>query len=312
MTVAVVLAPLVTGCGRSAGGDDAVPAKTSETNTDNVAVATPAATSESTAEPDTATDAGGATPQRIVSLSPTATEMLFAVGAGEQVVAVDEFSNYPPEAPVTDLSGWQPNVEAISGYEPDLVVSESPIDGIVAIGAENLVLEAPKNIEGSYTQIEQLGLLTGHPEEAADVVASMRSSIEAAVDRTADLETKTYYHELGTELYTATSNTFIGSVYGLFNLDNIADAADSDGSAAGYPQLTEEYIIDADPDLIFLADTIGYAQTPETVAERPGWDQLSAVKDGHVIELNDDIASRWGPRLPEFVETVAKAVENAQ
>ncbi len=260
-----------------------------------------------------ATDDGEVTiearPEAIVSLSPSATEMLFAIGAGDQVVAVDEFSYYPEEAPVTDLSGFETNVEAVGEYSPDLIVASGPIEGIDVLGAPVIVQFAPADIEGSYAQIEQLGVATGHVGDAAELVGQMQADLRAAVASVPEFETPpTYFHEVGTEYYTATSATFAGSVYSLFGLENVADAADPDGEFAGYPQMTEEAIIDADPDLIFLADTIGYEQSAETVAARPGWESISAVENGNVIELNDDIASRWGPRIVEMVETIAAAL----
>jgi iron complex transport system substrate-binding protein len=144
-------------------------------------------------------------PQRIVSLSPTGTEMLFAIGAGDQVVAVDSFSYYPPEAPVTDLSGWEPNVEAIAGYEPDVVLSSGPIEGLDAIGTENLVLDAATNLDDIYAQIEQLGALTGHVGGAAELVLQMQTDIDAALAAAPNRDVAlTYYHELDDTLYSVT------------------------------------------------------------------------------------------------------------
>lgn len=271
---------------------------------------------ESDAFPVTLTTASGdveipAMPEQIISLSPSATEMLFAVGAGDQVVAVDEYSNYPAEAPTSELSGYTPNIEAISSYGPDLVIAAGPIEGIDVLGAPMLILGAATNLDDVYTQIEQLGAATGHVGEAAAVVGNMQTEVEAIQASLPELdEPLTYFHELGTEFYTATSSTFIGSVYDMVGLENIADPADADGSSFGYPQLTEEAIIDADPDLIFLADTIGYGMTAEAVGERPGWGEMAAVQNGNVIELNDDVASRWGPRITELLATVAEAIKN--
>jgi iron complex transport system substrate-binding protein len=118
----------------------------------------------------------------------------------------------------------------------------------------------------------------------------------------------TYYHELGPELYSLTSSTFAGSIYSLLGLQNIADPADADGAAFGYPQLSAEFIVEADPDLIFLADTICCQQNEAAVKERPGWDTLTAVNEGGVVELNDDVASRWGPRIVDFLQSVADGV----
>ena len=246
---------------------------------------------------------------RIVSISPTSTEMLFAVGAGDLVVAVDSFSYFPAEAPVTDLSGFEPNVEAIAGYEPTVVFSSFPVEGLDALGIENMVLPAAVSFDDVYAQIEQVGAATGHVGEAAEVVANMQTDIAAVIDTLPEREVPlTYYHELDPTLYSVTSDTFIGEVYTLLGLVSAVDAADPDGAAFGYPQLTEEYLVTADPDIIFLADTICCEQTAETVAARAGWDQLSAVQAGNVVELNDDTVSRWGPRLVEFIETAGNAI----
>ena len=246
----------------------------------------------------------------IVSLSPTATEMLFAIGAGDQVVAVDNFSNFPPEAPlIDDLSGFEPNVEAIAGFGPTLVVSQSPIEGLDALSIENLVLPAAVTFDDVYSQIEQLGATTGNIGEAAEVVSEMQTEIDAVLaalpERDAPLS---YYHELDDTLFSVTSSTFIGEVYSLLGLVNAADPADADGSAFGFPQLNAEFLVTADPDIIFLADTKCCGQNAETVAARPGWETLSAVTNGNIVELDDDIASRWGPRLVEFIQVAGEAV----
>ncbi len=260
---------------------------------------------------DDAPDIDDASVMQIVSLSPTATEMLFAVGAGDLVVAVDAFSYYPADAPVTDLSGYEPNVEAIAGFEPTLVVSEAPIEGLDAIGIENLVLPAAITIDDVYAQIELIGAATGNVGDAAQLVGEMQTDIAAVIDALPDRDTPlSYYHELDNTLYSVTSNTFIGEVYKMLGLVNVADAADPDGEFFGYPQLNEEFLVTADPDIIFLADTLCCEQTAETAAARPGWDQLQAVENGNIVELNDDVVSRWGPRLVEFIETAGAAVAN--
>jgi iron complex transport system substrate-binding protein len=250
-------------------------------------------------------------PERIVSISPTATEMLFAIGAGDQVEAVDDQSNYPPEAPTTKLSGFEPNAEAIVGYDPDLVIASDDhpdvSKALEAVDVPFLVQSAAATLEDSYDQLEQLGVATGHEDAATEVAESMESEIDTVV---ADLpefdDAPTYYHELDDTYFRATSETFIGQVYGLMGLENIADEAK--GSGSGYPQLSAEYIIDADPDLIFLADTKCCGQSAETVAKRPGWDRISAVKNDGVVELDDDIASRWGPRIVDYVKIVAEHI----
>jgi iron complex transport system substrate-binding protein len=252
-------------------------------------------------------------PTRIVSLSPTATEDLFAVGAGEQVIAVDDQSNYPRETPRTKLSGYTPNAEAVAGYRPDLVVASSDANGLVRalekLDIPVLVEPAAPTLSGAYVQINQLGRATGHTRAAGQLVKRLRTEIAALVTATPRTPTLTVYHELGPDYFSATSKTFIGRIYALFGLRNIADSADTTGS--GYPKLAGEYVIASDPDLIVLSDTKCCGQTPITVARRAGWGGIKAVHKGDVIPVNDDIASRWGPRIVDFTRVVAAAVKRA-
>ena len=249
-------------------------------------------------------------PVRIVSLSASATESLFAVGAGKQVVAVDDQSNYPAEAPKTKLSGFTPNLEAIVGYKPDLVlISNDTKDlaaGLTKLKVPVLVLPAANTIDDSYSQIEVIGAATGHLADSAILVSRMRSDIAKLTEKVAKrAKPVTFYHELDDTFYSVTSKTFIGSIYTLAGLTNIADAADKD--SGGYPQLTNEYIIAQNPDLIFLADTKCCKQSAQTVAARPGWGDLNAVKKSQVVALDDDIASRWGPRIVDQFRTIVEA-----
>jgi iron complex transport system substrate-binding protein len=253
-------------------------------------------------------------PRRIVSLSPTATENLFAVGAGRQVVAVDSLSNYPPRAPRTNLSGYRPNAEAIAGYRPDLVVVRSDggiVDELEKLNITVIVDPEAGSLPDAYRQIRQLGNATGFPKRAAALVVRMRSRINTAVKSVRGKGRGfSLYHELTTNYYSATSKTFVGQVYKLFGLRNIADAAGSGGGV--YPQLSGEYIVAANPDLIFLADSRCCGQNVETVASRPGWENIAAVRRRQVFALHDDVVSRWGPRIVSFVQQVAAAVRNAR
>ena len=256
-------------------------------------------------------DAGDA-PEAIVSLSPTATEMLFAIGAGDQVVAVDDQSDHPEGVPVTDLSGYEPNVEAVASYEPDMVVaSELPADitdGLEALDIEVVDVPAATALEDTYDQLAELGEATGHEDEAADLVETMRSDIDELAASVPEREAPpTYFHELDDTLYTATSDTFIGEIYALAGLENIADAADPDGEFGGYPQLSPEFVLDADPDFVFLGDNECCGQDASTFAARPGFAELTAVTEGRVVQLDDDISSRWGPRVVEFLQSIIDA-----
>ena len=223
--------------------------------------------------------------------------MLFAIGAGHQVVAVDEDSDYPKDAPRTSLSGLEPNVEAIAKYRPQLVViSYNPSNfekTMERLGVKVLLQDAPSNLAGAYAQIEQLGRVTGRVTAADALDARMQRQIHAAL-RSAPHFSKapTFFYELDQGGYSVTSTTFVGKLLTMFGLHDIADAAK--GSSDGYPDLSTEYIVKSNPNLIFLADTICCHQSLSTVAKRPGYGALTAVKDGDVFGLNDDIASRSG------------------
>lgn len=254
-----------------------------------------------------------ARPERIVSLSPSATESLFAIDAGDQVVAVDEYSYYPEEAPVVEgLSGHRPNVESVLTHDPDLVIvsdeDDSLSQGMEAVGVPVLVLPAANDLGDAYAQIETLGAATGNVGDAAEVVKDMTTEIDEAIDsvpgelRDAGLK---YYHEVSSDHYSVTDDTFLGAVYKEFGLTSIATGD------TGYPQLSAEAIVDADPDLIFLANATSESMTADDVAARPGWDQIAAVKNGNITALDEDLASRWGPRLPEFFRSIAQALSDA-
>ncbi len=274
-------------------------------------------TTEAAAFPVTVeTDSGPVTidsqPNAIISLSPTATEMLFAIGAGEQVIAVDDQSNYPPEAPMTDLSGFTPNLEAILALEPDLVViSFDPgglAEGLGAAEVPVLTLGTAASLDDAMSQFLVLGAATGNPTQAEEVVRQIQDDLTAAVEAAAGAgEEVTYYYEISSDLYSATSATFIGEIFGLYGMVNIADEADPDGSAFGFPQLSSEYIVAKDPDIIFLSNTL-YGESAATVAARPGWEAMSAVKNGNIVELDSDVASRWGPRIVEFAQAITDAL----
>ena len=253
-----------------------------------------------------------AMPTRIVSMSPTATEMLFAIGAGDQMVAADSYSNHPSDAPTTKLSAYEPNAEAIANYEPDLVVyAEDPGDLLSSLDKLKIPAisePAAATLDDVYAQIEQLGQATGHPDEASAQVDALKTKIKSVVDEVGDAgKGMPYYYELDDTYYSVTSDTFVGAVLGELGLKNIADAAK--GASSGYPQLSAEYIVQADPDLILLADTKCCAQDAEKVAKRPGWQDLSAVQNGGVVELDDDVASRWGPRIADLLQQVGDAVQ---
>lgn len=253
-------------------------------------------------------------PTRIVSLSPTATDDLYAVGAGSQVAAVDAYSTYPPQAPVTKLSETDPNVEAIAGYQPDLVVVADDSSHIVAALAKlsiPVLVEPPaSNLNDAYGEIQQLATATDHTDQGKSVVGGIQAQVDAIVHSAPHpTHPLTVYHELDQTFYSATSHTFIGQIYTLLGITNIADKA---GVSGDYPQLSAEYVIASNPDLVVLADTVCCGQTAATVASRPGWSNITAVKNGGVVAVDDSIASQWGTRVVLFLRAIADAAAKAE
>ena len=254
-----------------------------------------------------------ARPRAILSLSPTITEMLYAIGAGSQVTAVDSLSDYPPQAPRTKLSAYQPNVEAIVGYQPDLVLESGDAGSLTkrlaAFSVPVLELPAPARVAGVYTEFDELGRATGHLAQAEQEVARLRAQLRQ-ITAAAPHHTRpvSYYYELDQTYYSVTLTTFVGQLLSLLGMKSIADTASGASASGGYPQLSAEYILRANPAYIILADTICCRQSATTVAKRPGWGGLTAVRDRHVIALSDDIASRWGPRITDLLRTVQAAL----
>ena len=256
-------------------------------------------------------------PTRIISLSPSATESLFEIGAGKQVLAVDSLSNFPKSAPITQLSAFEPNVEAIAALKPDLVVlSVDAMKSLVVKEALEklkisvLMEKAPENLAQAYKEIEILGAVTGRTAEAKKVTFKMASLIKSIIKKSKVSGKVTFFHELDNTLYSVTSDTFIGKVYKDFGLINIADKA-AGADSYGYPQLSAEYLVKSDPTIIFLADA-EYGESVATVNARAGWSEITAVTKKNIFALPNDIPSRWGPRLVDFYRYVAASLSKVK
>ncbi|MHB1208736.1 MAG: ABC transporter substrate-binding protein [Acidimicrobiales bacterium] len=264
-------------------------------------------------------------PQCIVSLSPSATETLYAIGAGAQVQAVDQDSNYPAQAKRLaarhKINALSPSVEALLGIcavtsthpssKPDLVVisynANSIQQQLSAQGVKVVMQDAPTSVSGALAQIRQLGQLTGHAARADALAASMQRRISAdiaSVPAHSSKKISVYYEISANPYYSLTSSTFVGTLLKSVGLVNIADA-DATSADAGYPQLNAEYIVSSNPTLIFLAGDATVASVPA----RPGFSKISAVVHHNVVGLNADIASRWGPRLTVLVNEITSSLK---
>jgi len=250
---------------------------------------------------------------RIISLSPTATEILFRVGAGKQVIAVDDQSDFPASAPRTALSGYNLNIEAVAVRRPDLVVmtydptpNQNALSAFAALRIPVLMQYAADDLQGTYAQIAVIGAVTGHTPTATKLIAAMKSAIAGVIKNQHSTKRIKVFHEIDNTLYSATSDTFIGRVYADLGLVNISDAA-ATADSYGYPQRSNEYIVKTNPDLIILTDA-EYGESARTVAARPGWKTLAAVKNSRVRPVSASISSRWGPRVVDFYRAIGSIV----
>ena len=280
----------------------------------------------------TAVSAVTVAPTCIVSMSPTATETLFAIGAGSQVKAVDRDSNFPVgKLPKVHIDALNPSVEAVAGVcpkkngktvKPDLVIISYDANNIkanlTALGIRVLEQDAAVSVADALGQIRQLGTETGHAAAANQVANSVQRDINAAVASVTATASRlkvsrssiSVYYELDPTLYSITSTTFVGSLLSALGVTNIADAVATE-SDYGYPQLSREYVVSASPKVIFLADTKCCSVNATMVATRTGFSGVRAVKYGHVVSLDDDVASRWGPRLSTLMRQIAQAINSA-
>ena len=221
----------------------------------------------------------GSSPKRIISLSPSITEILFEIGSGNQVIAVDNLSNYPNEAPITDISAYDPNVEAISLLNPDLVILSYNIKNLKAalkkIGIETIYLPAPLNFEDILDQIDYLGLQTGNEDKAKKLISKMKNRMKPLQKLRENEKATKIYHEIDPNYYSPSKFSFIGDIYQKLNYKNVADKADI--SNLGYPKLSPELIISENPDLIVLPGKDN--KYVEKVKLRPGWGYIEAVKE---------------------------------
>jgi iron complex transport system substrate-binding protein len=256
-----------------------------------------------------------ALPQRVVSLAPSNTEILFAVGAGDQVVGVTQYCNYPLEAQdreqIGGFSAKTISVEKIVALEPDLVLAAGAIHQPVIEALEQLDVPVyaldPNTLDDVYTGIELVGRMTGHEEEAAQTVEEMKGSVAAVTEQVATIPQEdrlTVYWEVFDEpRMTAGPGTFTGQLIELAGGVNIfADVSEE------YPQISDEVVIGRNPAVIMGPETMGDKLTIETVAQRPGWDQVDAVQNRRIYLFDGDMVSRSGPRLAQVLEVMAKAL----
>lgn len=280
----------------------------SETTTPAATTATPAATAEAPG-PISLVDSSDFTfelagpAQRVISHSPAATEILFALGAGGQVVARDNFSNYPPEASdLPEVAYSSPDPEQDLAHEPDLVIfsgrQRESIEQFRGLEIPVFYLLEPTDLAGVMQNIRTIATLTGHEEAGEVLIADLEARIAAIEDTLADVsDGPRVFYELSDVLHSVSPETFVGSALALLKIENIAAGADGP-----FPQLSSEAVVEADPEVVLVA----YPVPMETILGRPGWGGVTAVADARVYPVDPDLMSRPGPRIVDGIEAVAK------
>ena len=254
--------------------------------------------------------------QKIISLAPSNTEILFALGAGKQVAAREDFSNFPAEVkslPSIGGSSGKYSLEQIAKIQPDLILA-SPltaadvISSLKTITPNVFIVPNPQDLNGLYTNLTNVGLLTGHTDEADALVKDFTARAKAVTDRVsrATNKPKVFYELDGTDPakpWTSGSGTFIDLLIGMAGGQNVGNVLKGD-----YAQISQEQLIVQNPDIILLGDSLYGNIQPEQVEARPGWNVIAAVKNKQVFAFNDDLVSRPGPRMIDGLEALAKII----
>lgn len=251
--------------------------------------------------------------QKIVSMAPSNTEILFAIGAGEQVIGRDEFSDYPAEAKTLPSVGGNMgtySLETIASLKPDLVLAAQintpeQVKSLEDLGLTVYYLANPKDLDGMYANLKTVAQLAGRETEADALVASLQQRVRAVSEKIMPLSSRfSVFYELDgsdpAKPWTAGAGTFLSQLIALAGGFNVGDSLQGD-----YAQFSQEELLVANPMVILLGDA-AYGTTPEQVAARPGWESLQAVQENRIYAFDDNLVSRPGPRLVDGLELMAK------
>lgn len=252
-------------------------------------------------------------PERIISLAPSNTEILFALGLGDKVVGVTDFCDYPEEAKEIEKIGFvEPNLEKIVDLEPDLVLyigGAAQLEKTQTMGDLGLtvLVLTPSDIEGIFADIELVGRATGSEGEAARLVSELRARMGEVLSRVAQAERKPLvFYELDatdpTRPWTAGPGSFIDTLITMAGGVNLGASAEME-----WAEFSTEEVIAQDPEIIILGDA-NYGVTVESVKERPGWGVITAVKEGAIYPIDDNLVSRPGPRIVDGLEELARVI----
>jgi len=249
--------------------------------------------------------------ERVVSLAPSTTEILFAVGAGAQVVGRDEFSDYPAEAAAIESVGGsmgEYSVETIVALEPDLVLAaeiNTPelVSQLEELGLTVFYVNNPTTIEEMYGSLENVAALTGH--DASELIDALKARVAAVDEKIAPISARpSVFYEIDAS-DPAKPYTYGPGTFGNLLIERAGGYNIGSEAADMYPQLSLEQIVVTNPSIILLGDSM-WGVTPESVLTREGWGEIEAVKSSQVFPIDDNLISRPGPRLVDGLEALAK------
>ncbi len=252
---------------------------------------------------------------RVVSMAPSNTEILFAIGAGSQVVGRDEFSDYPAEAkslPSVGGSYNKYNNEAIVNLKPDLVLASElntpeQVDALQKLGLVVYLLPNPTDLPGMYQNLVTVAQLTGHEAEATKLIGSLKARVQSVTEKIAPLSSRppVFYELDATDPnapYTSGPGTFVNLLIDMAGGTNIGSSLDK-----SWAQISLEKLVVDNPQIMILGDS-AYGQTSESVAKRAGWESIAAVKNKQIYPFDDNLVSRPGPRLVDGLEAMARLI----
>lgn len=248
-------------------------------------------------------------PKRIISLTPSNTEILFGLGLNEEIIGVSDNDNYPEEVLTKEkVGGMEFNLEQLISLQPDLIVAhesglysfnEEAITQLEAVGIPVFVVKNAVTFEETYTTIEQIGQLTGKTKEAAEIIASIQEGIQDIEVKVAELEEKSVFIVVGTEpdLYATGKETFIDEMLQVLNVENAVPEL-------GWPMYSAEQFVKSNPDAIIVT----YEEDVEAIVNNPAYAEMDAIKNGNVHLVDGDTTSRQGPRIVEGIESIGEAI----
>ena len=251
------------------------------------------------------------TEQRVVSLSTTHTEIIQTLGGENLLVGIDSFSE--SELPIEKIDAFTVTADELVNLNPDLVIVafdfNGIIDGLEALNLNYVLLPPARNFDEVYTQIMEIGNLINKSEESIDLVSEMENDVAEIIENFSAQNVKVF-HEIGYTygIYTVNENSFIGEIYNLLGVDNIANFKE-DPFGSGYPEFSEEEILMANPNLIIVGHS-DYLN--KDLSTRVGWEEITAIQSGNLFFLDENLANNWGTNTVDLLNTLSEVTQSQE